>query len=288
MEMKEENLNNNVKIICTRPSASFKAIGANLGIKAIRPNPAESKFRASKKYKVINWGCSEIPEHVQGATIINEEEAVKVAVNKRSFLEAVKDHCAVPEFCNLRNIPAAWMENAAPNRPFAVARTILTGSGGKGIELLFTKEDLNKLKPETLVTRYFPKKEEYRIHVMGDKEFFVQKKVRNLEVENPNWFVRNHDNGFKFASGPEFVKDTPKVVIDEAIKAVQAVGLAFGAVDVAYNLKHNRACVLEVNTAPGMEGERTINAYVGAFAAFLGMKGIDAELAIFDDNGNDF
>ena len=50
----------------------------------------------------------------------------------------------------------------------------------------------------------------------------------------------------------------------EATKAVAALGLDFGAVDVIYNEKYGRAYVLEVNTAPGL-GEGIAIMYARVF-----------------------
>jgi hypothetical protein len=46
----------------------------------------------------------------------------------------------------------------------------------------------------------------------------------------------------------------------EALRAVLALNLDFGAVDVIYNQHRDRAYVLEVNTAPGI-AEYTTNVY---------------------------
>jgi D-alanine-D-alanine ligase-like ATP-grasp enzyme len=54
------------------------------------------------------------------------------------------------------------------------------------------------------------------------------------------------------------------MVTSEAIKAVNCLGLYFGAADVIWNDKEQRAYVLEVNTAPGLEGT-TLENYANAF-----------------------
>jgi len=50
-----------------------------------------------------------------------------------------------------------------------------------------------------------------------------------------------------------------------ALAAVSALGLDFGAVDIIYNEHENQYYVLEVNTAPGLEGT-TVEKYAEAFA----------------------
>ena len=90
-----------------------------------------------------------------------------------------------------------------------------------------------------------------------------QRKARRLDVpdEEVNWKVRNHDNGFIFQI-EDF--DLPEDCEKQAIAAVEALDLDFGAVDVVYNGKEQKAYVLEVNSAPGLSGT-TLDKYVEVF-----------------------
>ncbi len=63
--------------------------------------------------------------------------------------------------------------------------------------------------------------------------------------------VRNHDNGWVFCRQDVH---PPDEVINQSIEAVRALGLDFGATDVGWNEYYQKACVFEVNTAPGLEG----------------------------------
>jgi glutathione synthase/RimK-type ligase-like ATP-grasp enzyme len=80
-------------------------------------------------------------------------------------------------------------------------------------------------------------------------------------TEDVNWQVRNHHNGFVFTRSGF---DTPEAVSKAAMDAMRILGLDFGAVDVVYNSRENRAYVLEVNTAPGLEGS-TVDDYANYF-----------------------
>jgi hypothetical protein len=62
-------------------------------------------------------------------------------------------------------------------------------------------------------------------------------------------------NGYKFRRP---LKDFPNEVITESIKAVQALGLVFGAADVGIN--SNGVWIYEVNTAPSLR-TKTRKAY---------------------------
>lgn len=155
--------------------------------------------------------------------------------------------------------PDWWTDMAAaPENPYpVVCRTILNGSCGKGIVIAKTAEEL---VDAPLYVKYVPKKEEYRVHVAFGKVIAVQRKARRLECENPNWQIRNHENGFVFVH-TGFQKNSDLCLL--AHDAVEALKLPIGAVDIIWNEKNNQYYVLEVNTSPGLEG-KTIDAYVKA------------------------
>ena len=60
----------------------------------------------------------------------------------------------------------------------------------------------------------------------------------------------------------------PNDVIHQATMAVGCLQLDFGAVDVIWNEAQKRAYVLEVNTAPGIEGT-TLMRYASAFSSAI-------------------
>jgi D-alanine-D-alanine ligase-like ATP-grasp enzyme len=54
----------------------------------------------------------------------------------------------------------------------------------------------------------------------------------------------------------------------QALLAIEACGLDFGAVDIIFNERKQTAFVLEVNTAPGLTGQ-TVAGYVERFKEIL-------------------
>ena len=217
-----------------------------------------SRFRPRQDDVIINWGNTNNPELVQHADYngVNLREAS----NKREFFviqRAANNEEIVPPFWTNRNdIP----DDAFP----VVCRTSLSGHSGEGIVIAAARENL---VDAPLYVKYIKKQDEYRIHVgrRGDQSIIisVQRKARSRAVpdDQVNWQVRNHANGFIYMRGDV---NPPQQVLDYAKRALEATNLTFGAVDVIWNAHAQRAYVLEINTAPGLEGT-TLDDYVRYF-----------------------
>jgi glutathione synthase/RimK-type ligase-like ATP-grasp enzyme len=142
------------------------------------------------------------------------------------------------------------------------ARTKLRASGGDGLVLVRSEDDHGTLPDAQLYTKYVPKKDEYRVHVCGEEIIGIQRKAARKEFDGTvNWQVRSHDNGFVFLHiPPEEWSTVPADVLLQSELAFTHMGLDFGAVDVIWNNKRKKAYVLEINSAPGLEGH-TIQIY---------------------------
>lgn len=92
-------------------------------------------------------------------------------------------------------------------------------------------------------------KREFRVHVMDGEAFYVdEKRPRDASMKMKDRpVVKNMENGFKFRRP---LRDFPDEVITESIKAVEALGLDFGAADVGLN--DDGVWIYEVNTAPSL------------------------------------
>jgi hypothetical protein len=193
--------------------------------------------------------------------IINRGRYGEVLIKEPAPQEA--GHARTPEFTTERMRAGAWLGMGFT----VVERHILNGHSGAGIRLVEpdSEEGLQKCP---LYVRYVPKKQEYRVHVCGGQAVDIQRKARRKDVadDDINWKIRNHDNGFIFARNEDGV--VPPDVIVQAVKAVNLLGLAFGAVDVIFNDKEQKAYVLEVNTAPGLSGS-TLEGYLSRFKDYL-------------------
>jgi glutathione synthase/RimK-type ligase-like ATP-grasp enzyme len=240
-------------------SEGAKALSEALGVKRIKHG--NSKFRGGAGKAIINWGAGTLPDQVAACqTILNKPQAIRNASNKLKSFELFREAgVSIPPFFTSKEQALGYMgENANSGM---VCRTVLAGHSGVGIIIADTPDDL---VDAPLYTAYIKKQEEYRYHVFMGQVVDIQRKARRLDVpaENVNWKVRNLDGGFIFAR--EGVVESP-VASEEAIKAVNALGLDFGAVDLIYNAREDKYYVLEVNTAPGLAGS-TLDGYARRFA----------------------
>jgi len=207
---------------------------------------------------VISWGVGDdkawphLPNHIH----INSCEAIYKAVNKRKTFHYLTN-------AGVQTVP--WTENKAiaqewlDNGDTVVARTILTGHEGAGIVIM---EPGDELVDSKLYTKYIFKDKEFRVHATCLGAFATHRKIRDPKREPTNWKVRSWKNGFIY----QRKNIPPNETRDElGVDAVRALGLDFGAVDIIED-KLGNFYVLEVNTAPGIEGE-TVPAYAAALTA---------------------
>jgi glutathione synthase/RimK-type ligase-like ATP-grasp enzyme len=247
----------NVKLIRTRASDSAAFLSKLMGIKRNKLKVWEP--RLFKKDKIlINWGNSKIFNY-QNRVVWNKPEAVAKAVNKLTTFQVLKAaNVSIPEFY----IKAADLPQRGEKSRY-VARSLLTGHSGQGITIVKGNEPIpdNTL----LITQYIKKKIELRVHVAFGKVILtVQKRRRNgIELTNDNQYVRSFDNGWIFSQN--ISPEVEPIHLDMAVRAVQALGLDFGAVDMVLSAEGNLPYILEVNTAPAIVAESTQAAYKKAF-----------------------
>lgn len=231
-----------------------------------------SKYQAAENDNIINWGNQKkvldfdftrncvMPDNLH---VYNPPDRVAFVSNKAKFFQAQKGHG------NAELLPRFWTraEDIPADAYPIVCRTKLTGHSGEGIVIV---DGPDSLVPAPLYVEYVKKADEYRVHVgllPGGRTSIiaVQRKARKLDVPNSevNWQIRTHNNGFTYVRKD---LETPTEVISAAEEVFKKTGLDFGAVDVVWNQSAKRAAVLEINTAPGLEGT-TVTDYVEFFQA---------------------
>ena len=219
-----------------------------------------SRYVPRARDTCINWGKG---LDFSPARTLNHPSMVGTVVNKLNFFRKIlelnrgnENPISIPEFTTDIRVAREWCgvdcRGAARK---VVVRHVLDGHEGRGIEIHSMPEDLPQAP---LYVKYIPKDYEYRIHVVGNQVIDAQRKVlsRQVDPDTANWSVRNTANGFVFQRHGIEIPDEAKT---QALLAVKACGLDFAAADVVWNRRRGRAYVLELNTAPGIEGTTVQN-----------------------------
>lgn len=200
---------------------------------------------------VINWGNS-LPylkdtEH-------DSNYSSKEATNKiQTFQKLQEANVSIPEWTTSKEQAVNWVGSGA----CVLCRKLVSSYSGLGIVVANT---VDQVVNAPLYVKYKKKKKEFRAHVIfGQVVEVVEKRKKRDTVQNT--MIRNHANGWVFCRDNVVV---PPDLREAAVGAVNVLGLQFGAVDLIWNEKENKSYVLEINSAPGIEGQ-TVNTYANAF-----------------------
>jgi glutathione synthase/RimK-type ligase-like ATP-grasp enzyme len=158
------------------------------------------------------------------------------------------------EFTNHDLTAAAWVEEGST----IFGRKYLNASCGKGIVVI---EKLEDFVPCPVYTKYKKKKREFRVHVFKDQVVAVTEKKRRKEFDGErDTKIRNLANGYVFV---QQVQDEPDGLRELALRAARVSTSDFRGVDVGYNKLKDELFVIEVNSAPGIQGTN-LNKYLEA------------------------
>ena len=158
------------------------------------------------------------------------------------------------EFTNHDLTAAAWVEEGST----IFGRKYLNASCGKGIVVI---EKLEDFVPCPVYTKYKKKKREFRVHVFKDQVVAVTEKKRRKEFNGErDTKIRNLANGYVFV---QQVENEPDELRELALRAAKVSLSDFRGVDVGYNQLKDELFVIEVNSAPGIQGTN-LNKYLEA------------------------
>lgn len=242
-------------------SKSGRDLAHSLG--AIRVYP-DRNYRQKQNHTIINWGNSSFPNwYAFGDGFLNHPYKVSLAANKRKtfdqFLLKGVDHL---DWTDDTECAQSWVDGGSK----VYGRKTLTGHSGSGI-IIFDAETITTPQECPLYTLETKAKYEYRIHLGNNGDYLIDSVMKKKKSGHEGGIrgIRNHSNGWIYAR--EGVVVPPKVM-EASIKAIKALDLDFGAVDVGYNANEDKAYVYEVNTAPGLVGT-TLEHYTKYFKDLL-------------------
>lgn len=216
----------------------------------------DGNYRPRPKDTQINWGASKQPTWAH-AGMQNQPVRVAHSSNKIDAFHILHNGgVRIPTFTGDAGVAQQWLGHGDT----VIERHVLNGSGGDGI--IIAPPGGARVGQAPLYTKYIKKKNEYRIHVFNGRIIDQQEKRRRRDLpdDNRQTLIRNLANGYVFCHDNV---NPDQDVHDQALAAVRALGLDFGAVDVIWNERRHEAYVLEVNTMPGLEGQ-TVQAYKNA------------------------
>lgn len=220
------------------------------GINSLIIKHNNSKYIPKDTDLIINWG---VPKHpLPLPNILNKNS--RNAANKLTAFQLM-----------VRN-KLRWTTDKEEAKTFKLCycRTLLSSSQGRGIVVATSPEEV---VDAPLYTKGIIKVGgEYRVHVFQGNIIDVVQKKRRIDYEGEiSKTIRNYENGWIFAREDINVPERVLVVAKEAVEDLQ---LDFGAVDVVFSNYSHEAFVLEVNTAPGMQGT-TVESYSNAIIGGL-------------------
>jgi hypothetical protein len=156
---------------------------------------------------------------------------------------------------------SAEAEGWVNNGDVVFGRKFLNSSCGKGIVVYEPDGFLGINSPCPVYTKYKKKKREFRVHIFRDKVVAITEKRKRAGFEGQrDTKIRNLANGYVFC---QTVENLPVGIEALALHAAAVTDSDFCGVDLGYNEKNNDLFVIEVNSAPGIQGSN-INAYVEA------------------------
>lgn len=218
-------------------SESAKLLADALDAKRIRLQNSTYEYREDDL--IVNWGNSNCPY-----PSLNSAGALKRSINKLSCFrylrgqgfDAIPDYWTSPE-----DIPAS----AFP----IFCRTEVAGHDGSGIVVAMCRDDL---VPAKLYTSQVAGTE-YRVTVFKGEVTDIQTKLPRNGVAVLSQQVRTYANGWGFQRKP-VEKHVEEIITSLAADAIRTLGLDFAGCDIVYNPMQQRAYLLEVNSAMGLEG----------------------------------
>jgi len=224
-------MNNNLVIYPYKmTSESARDLAKRVKAKRVWPDRA---YQPKANDLIINWGNSNMPNWGKGVRMINNPHQVAKAINKLiTFVILESCGVSVPRFTTSR-LEAKTKFNKI------VIRHLLNSREGRGVEIL----NSNQVIPKAPLYVEFIKGKEYRVHVFDGKVIDYAKKIGTKEIS-----VLSHRQGTKFIQ-----RDLERItgVEKTALKAIKALGLDFGAIDII-RADEGGVFILEVNTAPGL------------------------------------
>lgn len=214
---------------------------------------------------LIRWGNSKSKATVNTPRIeINKAHAVRKASNKLDMMTelAKTEGVVTPPVLITRSVDYQTVQDLLPTFSNEDGKFFARSATTNEVRLT----DLCNTN-DYYITKPINKDREYRVHVFGDEVLGVYEKVPNEGEISESSIMKDHNSKFVRCNMSMRLRCN-----DEAqamcIKAVQALGLDFGGVDVIRERDTGKFYVVEVNSSPSLNNVN-LNRYVDKFVEFI-------------------
>lgn len=207
---------------------------------------------------VINWG-----NHILGNADyyfkLNVPTAVSRTSNKRLSRKFLGESGIRVPYTRFSNRISGYRDM---NYPVIVRPSF--HMGGRDFNLVENYQHLQSIlwgldSANFYVSEVFHKTHEYRVHVGHGRVLFISEKPLVAGEIRANHLVNQED--WRALHWKEFHPG----ICQESIRAVEALGLDYGAVDIMYNSTNNTWAICEVNTSPSVTSEYSSGKYAQYF-----------------------
>jgi len=214
----------------------------------------------------------------EGYLIINSKEAVQNSASKKRMKECFAEN-------NIKTAEYVITNNFADLLQFCkkfnektkfIAKPIL-GSRGEGILMFQNAQELldhfERNSPANyVIEKYYTYSKEYRFHVTKNGCFYTCRKMHKADTPKDQRHIRNDSNCvWIVAENDLYEKPTTfDQITQECVRALNAVGLDYGACDVRVN-RDGEFIIIEINSAPSF-GERTLIEFEKIFPQLIDLK----------------
>lgn len=266
----------------TKLPKKFVPEGALYFTKIKSRHPSHNVLRRNKGLQfpfksLVRFGSQTELDPKEGKVVeINTVAAVKNSASKLLMKNCfAKAGIVTAEWCQAKNLDD-FLKSEKFKYPIVAKHHF--GSRGRGNTLIKDKKELDKWKvgknlDNYIFEQFYNYSREYRVHVSRENGAFYscRKMLKNGTPEANKWYRNDSNCVWVLETNPDF--DAPvnwKEIQKECLRALDAVGLDVGAIDVKVQSAHNgkrekrKSCkfiIIETNSAPSF-GEITEQKYL--------------------------